>query len=199
MGAVHLLGLSISGGRLGTRTLNASLHNGFQDRPTTNYHSLPYLERHTRIEPALSAWKAEVLPLHHIRILLFPFRSVVELHLMELIERIELSLPGYDAGVLPLNYISIWFPWSELNWHWTVFEIVFFCHWDTRVNWGGFSRFRTFPRMVLIVCVLNHIDTTDLQTLVLSGIQLSFCWILNVGFRSIPKNVILICLYYPPT
>lgn len=61
----------------------------------------------TGIEPALSAWKAEVLPLHHIRILLFSSRSVVKYHLMELIERIELSLPGYEAGVLPLNYISM--------------------------------------------------------------------------------------------
>ena len=68
MGAVHLLGLSISGGRLGTRTLNASLRNGFQDRPTTNYHRSLHLERHTRIELALSAWKTDVLPLHQWRI-----------------------------------------------------------------------------------------------------------------------------------
>ena len=31
----------LDGGELGTRTLNAKKHNGFQDRPTTNYHNSP--------------------------------------------------------------------------------------------------------------------------------------------------------------
>ena len=58
------------------------------------------LDRMTGIEPASPAWKAGMLPLHHIRILLFSSRSVVELHLMELIERIELSFDDYKSPVL---------------------------------------------------------------------------------------------------
>ena len=34
-----------SGDAGGTRTLNGVTHSGFQDRPTTNYHTAPFMEQ----------------------------------------------------------------------------------------------------------------------------------------------------------
>ena len=49
------------GGELGTRTLNALRHNGFQDRPTTNYHNSPLLVVQERIELSSHPYQGCVL------------------------------------------------------------------------------------------------------------------------------------------
>ena len=52
-----------SGGELGTRTLKGLLPNGFQDRPTTNYHNSPYYKKGAGRHPLKEA------PLPYIYIL----------------------------------------------------------------------------------------------------------------------------------
>ena len=51
------------GGELGTRTLNALLHNGFQDRPTTNYRNSPYGWGSRDRTYEMSESKSDALPL----------------------------------------------------------------------------------------------------------------------------------------
>ena len=62
------------------------------------------LERTEGIEPSSSAWKAEVLPLHHVRSVFVLART----------EGIEPPSPGPGPGVLPLDYVRPFVAWVIL-------------------------------------------------------------------------------------